>query len=160
MKKLKYTVATVVIVCAGFLIALTTIGPKIDLQSSPIEPKAKAYLEQKNFLEDGEKIVGYKATSYYSYSSGVVITNKRMFGFYHGKMLASIPLNKITMVIVKDLEFGRQEILISAGDHGIIMMNLNRKNAKELIMMMNVPLSIVKHFTKHEVEQALKARAN
>lgn len=160
MSKRKYIIAAIVIVCAGLLVGLTMVGPKIGLQTFPIEHKAMAYLDKKHFLEQDEKLVGYKATSYYSYNSGVVITNKRMFGFYNGHILTSIPLNKISMVVVKDLSFGRQEVMISAQDYGIIMLNLNNNNAKELVMMLHVPDSIVKHFTKHQAEQAIKARAN
>ncbi|HSX20523.1 MAG TPA: hypothetical protein VLG38_05315 [Gammaproteobacteria bacterium] len=155
MASLKYAVTTIVIVCAVILVALTALGPKIGLQTPPIEPKAMEYLKKMNFLQPGENIEGYKATSYYSYSSGVVVTDKRVFGFYRNRVITSIPLNKITMVLVKDTELGHQEVLISAQADGVIGLDLYHSDVDKFINMLHVPATIIKHFTKHDIREAL-----
>lgn len=155
MSSLKYAVTTIVVVCAVILIVLTALGPKVGLQTPPIEPKAMEYLEKMNFIKPGEKIEGYKATSYYSYNSGVVVTNKRIFAFYRNKEITSIPLNKITVVLVKDTELGHQEVLISAQYDGVIALDLHHGDVNKFIEMLKVPATMVKHYTKHDIREAL-----
>lgn len=156
MSSLKYAVTSIVILCAVILIVLTVLGPKVGLQTPPIEPKAKAYLDKMNFIKPGEKIEGYKATSYYSYNSGVVVTNKRIFAFYRNKEITSIPLNKITMVLIKDTELGHQEVMISAQYDGVIGLDLHHGDVNKFIQMLHVPASIIKHYSKHDIREAVK----
>src|SRR5579872_5191167 len=155
MSSLKYAVTTIILVCAAILIVLTALGPKIGLQTPPIEPKAMAYLEKMHFVKPGEKIQAYKATSYYSYSSGVVVTDKRIFGFYRNRVATSIPLNKITMVLVKDSELGHQEVIVSAQQDGVIGLDLHHGDVHKFLDMLHVSPNIVKHYTKHDIREAI-----
>jgi hypothetical protein len=145
--KLRYAITAVVVFCAILLGVLTAMGPKLSLQVPPIEAKAMDYIQKHNLLNAGEVLLGYKASSYYSYKSGVVITNKRVFAFYKDQV-TSIPLNKITLVVVKDADFGHQEVLISAQANGVIGLEMYHHDAAKLIDMLNVPASRVKVFTK------------
>lgn len=155
MTSLKYAVTTIVVVCAVILVVLTALGPKVGLQTPPIEPKAKAYLEKMNFIKKDEKIEGYKATSYYSYNSGIVVTNKRIFAFNRNKEISSIPLNKITLVLVKDTELGHQEVIISAQYDGVIGLDLHHSDVSKFLDMLHVSNSIIKHYSKHDVREAM-----
>lgn len=159
MSSLKYAVTTIVIVCAMILIVLTALGPKVGLQTPPIEPKAQEYLSKMKFLSPDEKVVGYKATSYYSYNSGIVVTDKRIFAFYRNKILTSIPLNKITLLLVKDTELGHQEVLISAEYDGVIGLDLYHSDVNKFIDMLHIQnKNIIKHYSKHDVREALMAK--
>lgn len=155
MSSLKYAVTTIVLVCAIILIVLTALGPKVSLQTPPIEPKAKEYISKMKFLGPKEKIEGYKATSYYSYSSGVVITNERIFAFSRDKVITSIPLNKITLVLVKETELGHQEILISAQSDGVIGLDLHHSDVQKFIDLLHVSPNIIKHYSKHDIRDAI-----
>lgn len=154
--KLRYGITSVVIVCAVVLGVLTAMGPKLSLQTPPIEAKAMQQIEKMHLLETGEVLEGYKATSYYTYNSGVVITNKRVISF-HKDRVNSIPLDKITMVIVKDTELGHQEVVISAEANGVIGFEMYHTDVEKLINMLHVPESIVKHYARSDVKAAREA---
>lgn len=154
--KLRYGITGVVVLCAVILGVLTAMGPKLSLQTPPIEAKAMQQIQSLNLLEPGETLEGYKATSYYTYNSGVVITNKRVIAFYKDHV-NSIPLNKITMVIVKDTELGHQEVLISAEADGVIGFEMYHTDVEKLINMLQVPDSIVKHYARSDVKAAREA---
>ncbi len=155
MTSLKYAVTTIVILCAVILIVLTAMGPKMGLQTPPIEPKAKEVITKMKFLGPNEKIEGYKSTSYYSYNSGVVVTDQRIFAFYRNKIITSIPLNKISMVLVKDTELGHQEVLISAQSDGVIGLDLHHSDVKKFVSLLHVSKDIIKHYSKHDIREAL-----
>lgn len=159
MSSLKYAVTTIIVVCAAILIVLTALGPKIGLQTVPIEPKAMAYLDKMKFVKEGERIEAYKATSYYSYNSGVVVTDKRIFAFYRNKIATSIPLSKITMVLVKDSELGHQEVLISAQQNGVIALDLHHGDVSKFLRLIHASPSIVKHYSKHDIREAITVPA-
>lgn len=155
MTSLKYAVTTIVVVCAVILVVLTALGPKIGLQTPPIEPKAMEYINKNHFLTPGETISAYKATSYYSYNSGVVVTDKRIFAFYRNKIITSIPLNSITMVLVKDTELGHQEVMLSAQADGVIGLDLYHSDVNKFIQVLHVPATMIKHYTKHDIRDNL-----
>lgn len=150
---LKYAITTIVVVCAVILGVLAAMGPKTGLQTPPIEEKAMKQIQSKGFLSNGETLEAYKATSYYSYKCGVVVTNQRVFAFYNDELIKSIPLNKITMVIVKDTELGHQEVLVSAQARGVIGVYLTRNDAKKFVELLNVPASMVQNYTKHSIKE-------
>jgi hypothetical protein len=154
--KLRYAITGVVVVCAVILGVLTAMGPKLSLQTPPIETKAMQQIEKMHLLQAGEVLKGYKATSYYTYGSGVVITDKRVIAFYKDR-INSIPLDKITMVIVKDTELGHQEVLISAEADGVIGFEMYHTDVEKLIDMLHVPDSIVKHYARSDVKAAREA---
>ena len=155
MTSLKYAVTTIVVVCAVILVVLTALGPKVGLQTPPIEHKAKAYLEKMHFIRTGEKIEGYKATSYYSYNSGIVVTDKRIFAFSRDRVISSIPLNKISLVLVKDTELGHQEVVISAQFDGVIGLDLHHSDVNKFLNMLHVKPALIKHYSKHDVREAI-----
>lgn len=157
MSSVKYAITTIVVVCAVILVALTVMGPKLGLQTPPIEAKAMQHLEKMNILMPKETIQGYKATSYYSYNSAVVVTDKRIFAFYRDKVLTSVPLNKITMVIVKDTELGHREVLVSAQEDGVIGVDLYHTDVEKFLDMLHVAKNKVKFFNKHEIKESLEA---
>lgn len=142
--RLTYIVTAFIVVCAAALGAIMIMGPKLGLQLPPIEQKAMAYLEKHHFIKKNEQIAGYKAMSIYDYSHAAVITDKRIF-MYQDDTVHSIPLNKITMVSVKDSELGRQEVLISAQRDGMMMIELPHASVPQLINLLKVPSSIIKH---------------
>jgi len=154
--KLRYAITGVIVVCAVILGILTAMGPKLSLQTPPIEAKAMQQIEKMHLLQAGEVLEGYKATSYYTYNSGVVITNKRVISFYKDRV-SSIPLDKITMVIVKDTELGHQEVLISAEADGVIGFEMYHTDVEKLINMLHVPDSIVKHYARSDIKAAREA---
>lgn len=160
MSSVKYAITTIVIVCAVILVGLTVMGPKIGFQTPPIEPKALDHISKMHFLNPDETIQGYKATSYYSYNSGVVVTNKRIFAFYHDKVVGAIPLDGITMVMVKDTELGHQEVLVSGQTQGVIGLDLHHSDVGKLITLLHVPTSLIKYYTKHDVREAMKTAPN
>ncbi len=143
--KVRYSVSGIVIICAIILGALTMMGPKLGLQIPPIEPKAMAHLSKAHMLTADEKLQGYKATSYYSYTSGIVVTDKRIFVYENNKQ-TSIPLGKITMVVIKDTELGHQEVLLGAQATGMIAFEMYHTDVPKLIDMLHVPASIIKHY--------------
>lgn len=154
--KLRYGITGVVVLCAIILGVLTAMGPKLSLQTPPIEAKAMQQIEKLNLLQQGEVLEGFKATSYYTYNSGVVITNKRVIAFYKDRV-NSIPLDKITLVIVKDTELGHQEVLISAEADGVIGFEMYHTDVEKLINMLHVPDSIVKHYARSDIKAAREA---
>jgi hypothetical protein len=149
---LKYAISIIVVVCAIIIGILAAIGPKLGLQTPPIEEKALTNIERMHFLAGGEQIAAFKATSYYNYKSGIVVTNQRIFAYHLNIQSTSIPFNKITMVLVKDTEFGHQEVVVSAQAEGVIMLELTKSDVEKLIPMLHVPANIVKHYSKKEVE--------
>lgn len=153
---LKYTITTIVIACAVILGVLTAMGPKLSLQTPPIEKRAMEKIDKLHLLQAGETLEAYKATSYYTYNSGVVITNKRLIAFNNDKNL-SIPLDKISMVIVKDTELGHQEVMVSAEANGVIALELYHTDAQKFLNMLHVSDSLIKHYTKHDVKDAMHA---
>lgn len=159
MTSLKYAVTTIVVVCALILVVLTALGPRIGLQLPPIEPKAMEHIEKMKFLNQGEKIEAYKATSYYSYNSAVVVTDKRVFAFYRNKIITSIPLNKISLVLVKDTELGHQEVMISAQVDGVIGLDLYHSDVQKFLKVLKVNPNMVKHYNKHDVKEGMMAPA-
>ena len=159
MSSVKYAVTTIIVVCAVILVALTVMGPKIGLQTPPIEPKAIEYLSKAHFLNPGEKLAAYKATSYYSYSSAIVVTDKRIFAFHHDKIITSIPLDKISMVMVKESELGHQEVLVSAQADGVIGLDLHHSDVAKFVSLLHVSTNIIKHFSKHDVQEAISMPA-
>ncbi len=154
--KLKYAITGAVVVCAVILGVLTAMGPKLSLQTPPIEAKAMQQIQRLHLLQPGEVLEAYKATSYYTYSSGVVITDKRVISFYKDRV-NSIPLNKITMIIVKDTELGHQEVLISAEADGVIGFEMYHTDVEKLINILHVQDSIVKHYARSDVKAAREA---
>lgn len=160
MSSVKYAITTIVVICAVILVALTVMGPKIGLQTPPIEPKALHHVENMHFLDKDESIQAYKATSYYSYNSAVVVTNKRIFAFYRNKVISSIPLDKITMVLIKDSELGHQEVMISAQADGVIGLDLHHSDVAKLLSILHVPSNMIKHYNKHDMKEAVKAKNN
>ncbi len=151
--KLRYGITIVVVVCAIILGVFTAMGPKLSLQTPPIEAKAMQQINKLNLLQAGEILEGYKATSYYTYNSGVVITNKRVIAFYKDR-INSIPLDKITLVIIKDTELGHQEVLISAEADGVIAFEMYHTDVEKLINMLHVSDSIVKHYARSDIKAA------
>jgi hypothetical protein len=154
--KLRYAITGVVVLCAVILGVLTAMGPKLSLQTPPIEAKAMQQIEKLHLLQAGEVLKGYKATSYYTYSSGVVITDTRVIAFNKDRV-NSIPLDKITMVIIKDTELGHQEVVISAEADGAIGFEMYHTDVEKLIDMLQVPDSIVKHYARSDVKAAREA---
>lgn len=145
--RLKYTVSAIVIVFAAVIGTLVMIGPKIGLQTPPIEPKAMAYLDQHALLNKDEQLTGYKAISYYSYNEAAVITDRRIFIYDHDKV-HSIPLDKISTVMVRDSALGHQEVMISAQASGTIILEMYHTFVPKLIELLKVPSSKVKHYEK------------
>lgn len=154
--KLRYVIATIVVICAVILGVLVTMGPSLSLQTPPIEVKAQDYLNKMGFLKPSEALKAYKATSYYTYDSGVVVTDKRIFAF-HKDVVYSIPLDKITMVIVKSTALGHQEVVISAEADGVIDFELYHADVDKLIDILGVSDSIVKRYAKQDVKDAKEA---
>jgi hypothetical protein len=142
----KKIILALAVLCAIVIGGLMTVGPKLGLQSAPIEPKAVSYLQKNNLLQKGEIVTGYKSISYYNYDHAAVITNKRVF-VYDKKKVFSIPLNKITMVTVKDAELGQIDVMISAQAKGVINFAVYNKSAAELMKMLKVPSHIIKSET-------------
>lgn len=157
MSSVKYAVTAIVVVCAVILVGLTALGPKIGLQTAPIEPKAAEHIQNLHFLHPGEKLLAFKATSYYSYKSGVVVTDKRIFAYYRDKLITSIPLDKISMVLVKDSELGHQEVLVSAQSDGVIGLDLHHSDVVKFVGLLHVSGNIIKHYSKHDVQEAVKS---
>ncbi len=155
----KYIVLAVIVVCAVILGALMMMGPKLGLQTDPIEPKAMSYLDKHNLLNKDESIAGYKAINYYNYDKAAVITNKRIFVYDNGKVF-SIPLNKITAVLVKDSELGQQEVLISAQTDGVIGFDVYHSSVPKLLEILQVSNSIVKFAAKNAVQNTATDTAN
>lgn len=151
--KLRYVIATAVVIAVAILGVLVTMGPSLSLQTPPIETKAQDYLTKMNFLKPGEVLKGYKATSYYTYDSGVVITDKRVFAF-HKDVVYSIPLDKITLVVVKSSALGHKEILISAQADGGIDIELYHADVDKLIQILGVSNNIVKEYEKQDIKAA------
>lgn len=147
MTKLKYSISGIVILCAIALGVLAAFGPKQDLQTSTIDPKAMAYLQKHNLLQPDEEVTGYKATGYYNYNQGVVMTSKRIFIYQHDKV-HSIPLDKISMFVIKDTELGHQEVLISAAVDGAIGFEVRRNRVPELLKLLKINNSIIRDHTK------------
>lgn len=147
VKKLKYTISGIVVLCAIALGIIAIVGPKQDLQTTPIDPKAVAYVEKHNLLQAGEQITAYKATGYYNYNQGVVLTNKRIFIYHHDKV-HSIPIEKISMFVIKDTELGHQEVLVSASIDGAIGFEVRRARVAELIKLLNISNEIIRDHSK------------
>lgn len=139
----KMIILALVVLGAVVIGALMMMGPKLSLQTPPIEPKAMSYLQEHKFLHADEQIAGYKAISYYNYDNAAVITNKRVF-IYDKDKVFSIPLDKISMVVLKDSELGQQEVMISAQAQGFIGFSVAHKAVPLLIELLQVPRSMVK----------------
>ncbi len=154
---LKYTISAIVIVCAVALGVLAAMGPKLGLQTPPIEAKAMQYIEEHNLLKADEKLEGYKATSYYSYKDGIVITNKRVFVFVDGKTVHSIALDKISLVVIKDTDLGHQEVVIAADVNGVIGFELYHTYVPKLIKMLHVKEAEIKFYTKQTAKKDAEA---
>lgn len=152
MTKVKVIVPAILVVCAVVIGTLIVMGPKQSLQTPPIEKKAMAYIQKHNFLTKDEKLTGYKAISYYNYDKAAVITDKRIF-IYNKDQVFSIPLNKITAVVVKDSELGQQQVLITAQSSGMINIDLYHSSVEKLIQLLGVPNTNVKHAGKELAEQ-------
>jgi hypothetical protein len=151
-------ITTLVVICVAAVAAVIFMGPKLGLQLPPIEKKAEAYLEKHKLIARDEHLTGYKAISLYDYSHAAVITDKRIF-MYNGATVHSIPLEKITLVNVRDTELGRQAVLISAQQNGSMSIEISHKSVPELIKILKVHSSIVKYSdeSKHmAVEKAPK----
>ncbi len=155
--QVKYVITTIIIVCAVLLGTLTIMGPKLNLQFPPIETKALENINKMGFLKDNETLTAYKATSYYSYKSGVVVTDSRIFAFHNDKVLISIPLSKISLIIVKDADLGHQEVIVSAQANGVIIVSLYHKDVAKFLDVLHVNDNIVKHFNKHGIKEAASA---
>lgn len=61
--------------------------------------------------------------------------------------------------MIKDSELGHQEVLISAQADGVIGLDLHHSDVAKLITMLHVPTTIIKHFNKHDVKEALKPKS-
>lgn len=149
----------VVIVAAAAVAALLLLGPKMGLQTPPIEPKAMSYLQEHNMLHNGESITGYKAISYYNYDKAAVVTTQRLF-VYNGKEVFSIPLDKITKVTIKDRQLGHQQVLISAQQNGAIDFELNHSSVPTLINLLHVPSTSVVYVDAEPASNATAGTAS
>jgi hypothetical protein len=110
-----------------------------------------AYINSHDMLAAGEKVTGYKAISYYNYEKAAVITDRRIF-IYDKTNLFSIPLNKISQVVIKDSEIGQQRVLITAQTYGMITFDLYHSSVPTLIHLLGVPNNMVKHLGKDQKE--------
>lgn len=142
--KLKVIVPVILVVCAIVIGTLIMMGPKQSLQTPPIEAKAMSYMQKYNMIGQDEKVLGYKAISYYDYNKAAVITNKRIFVYDKDKVF-SIPLSSITSVIIKNSDIGQQEVLITAQSHGMINFGIYHSSVAKLIELLNVSPNIVKN---------------
>lgn len=140
----KHIVLAVVIVCAVLLGTLMMMGPKLGLQTPPIEEKAMTYLNEHKLIGSDETIAGFKAINYYNYDKAAVITDKRIFVYDNGKAF-SIPLHKITSVFINDGQLGQQEVLITAQAAGVISLDVYRTSVPQLLQLLKVSSSIVKY---------------
>jgi len=147
MKKLKYSISAIIVLCAIAIGVLAIFGPKQDLQITNIDPKAMAYIQSHNLLNSDEKVTGYKATGYYNYSQGIVMTSERIFIYQHNKV-HSIPLEKISMFVIKDTELGHQEVLVSAAVDGAIGFEVRKSRVPELISLLKINSSIIRDHSK------------
>ena len=145
--KARYIVSAAIIICAVIVGILASMGPKLGLQTNPIEPEAIAYLKKNNLLKPDEILEAYKAISYYTYNQGVVVTNKRIFVYDHSAIAHSIPLDSISMVIVKNSELGHQEVIVAAQQNGVIGVELYHTYVPTLIKLLGVPNSKVQDVT-------------
>jgi hypothetical protein len=155
----KYIVLAVIVVCAVILGTLMMMGPKLGLQTPPIEAKAMSYLEKHNLLNKDESIAGFKAINYYNYDKAAVVTSKRIFVYDNGKVF-SIPLNKITAVFVKDSELGQREVLVSAQTDGVIGFDVYHTSVPKLLEILQVNNSIVKFSAKTEAQNTVTNSTN
>lgn len=154
--KLPHVILAIVIICAAVVAAVLLIGPKMGLQTTPIEPKAMSYLKEHNFLNADESLTGYKALSYYNYARGAVITDKRLFVYNENKVF-SIPLEKISKVTIKDGQLGQQKVLISAQQNGMIDFDLSHKAVPALLLMLRVPSSSVVYIDERPAQISTSA---
>lgn len=145
--KTRYLISAAVIVCAIIIGVLASMGPKLGLQTNPIEPEAVAYIKKNNMLKNGEILEAFKAISYYSFSQGAVVTDKRVFVYDQGRVVHAIPLDSISMVIVKNSELGHQEVIIAAKQNGVIGIELYHTYVPKLIKLLGVPKSKVQDGT-------------
>lgn len=153
--KVRYIVSAVIIVFAVVVGVLASMGPKLGLQTPPIEKGAMEYLTKNDLLRANEVVAAYKAVSYYTYSQGVVITDERVFA-YDGSKIHSIPLSKITMVIIKNSDLGHQEVLIAAQQDGVIGVELYHTYVPQLIEMLKVRKSIIQDTTQLKHKETAK----
>lgn len=144
--KARYVLTLAIILCAVVVGILASMGPKLGLQTAPIEPEAMTYITKHGFVQPGENVEAYKAISYYTYNQGAVITNKRLFVYDHNTV-HSIPLSAISMVIVKNSELGHQEVIIAAQQNGVIGLELYHTYVPTLLKLLNVPSSKVQDVT-------------
>lgn len=144
--KARYVLTLAVILCAIVVGVLASMGPKLGLQTAPIEPEAMTYLTKHNLIQADETIQAFKAISYYTYNQGAVITDKRLFVYDHNTS-HSIPLSAISMVIVKNSELGHQEVIIAAQQNGVIGLELYHTYVPTLLKLLNVPSSKVQDVT-------------
>lgn len=151
--KVRYVVSAVIIVFAIVVGVLASIGPKLGLQTPPIEAGAMTYLTKHDLLHANEVVAAYKAVSYYTYNQGVVITDQRIFA-YDGAKVHSIPLNKISMVIIKNSDLGHQEVLVAAQQDGVIGIELYHTYVPEFIEMLKVRKSIIQDTTQIKHKEA------
>lgn len=151
--KLRYIIAGIIAICLIILAVLVAMGPSLSLQTPPIETKAMDYLNKMHFLQANETLKAYKATSYYNYDSGIVVTDSRVFAF-HKDQVFSIPLDKITMVMIKSSSLGHQQVLISAEADGVIDFEIYHTDVDKLITILGVPNSMVKEFAKQDIKEA------
>lgn len=145
--KTRYLISAAVIICAIIIGVLASMGPKLGLQTNKIEPEAVAYLKKYNMLQNGEILEAFKAISYYSFSQGAVVTDKRVFVYDHGHIVHAIPLDSISMVIVKNSELGHQEVIIAARQNGVIGIELYHTYVPKLIKLLGVPKSKIQDST-------------
>lgn len=139
--KTRYIISAAVIICAIIIGVLASMGPKLGLQTNNIEPEAVAYLKKNKMLQNGEILEAFKAISYYSFSQGAVVTDKRVFIYDQGRVVHSIPLDTISMVIIKNSELGHQEVIIAARQNGVIGIELYHTYVPKLIKLLGVPKS-------------------
>lgn len=151
--KLPHIILAIVIICAAIVAAVLLVGPKMGLQTPPIEAKAMSYLQEHKFLKADESLTGYKALSYYNFANGAVITDQRVF-VYKGDEVFSIPLDKISKVTIKNNQLGQQKVLISAQQNGMIDFDLSHKAVPALLLMLRVPSTSVVYIDEQSTKSS------